>query len=1009
MRFVFHPFALDEDALELRRDGEPVPIGGQALSLLLHLIRQRGRVVSREELHDLLWKGAAIGETSLGQAVRQARKALGGDAGVQHYIRNVRGRGYRFAAPVEEVRGAPSVPLAGGEQRAPPPAERFFGRRSELAVLEAALAKVAGGRGDAVWIRGEEGIGKTRLLAEVARRAAAAGACVLQASCIHSVWATSYGPFAELIAATRRLEGGEALWRDLGEDGSLLALVAARDAVPAAASEDRAVPREEDRLRLFGATSRLLKAVARRGPLVILLADLHWADAATLAMTHHVAQRAESGGWLIVGTSRKAGDDAATTPRLEALLQVGDRRAALELRGLDPRDTGRLLEAIAGRSLPRDLVDDIQRETGGNPFFAREIFRHLLDEGALVDEEGEWFESLRLDAVSLPDGVRRVLSRRLAGLGPAGRELLAAASAAGARFHFEVAQRAAQLDEAAALDGLDEALDAHIVESTADAEVYAFGHDLTRRVLYSEQSPARRVRLHRRLAEALVATHGPRADAHAERIARQYHASADLPGAEAGVPHCLLAADRAAAVSAWEDEASFVGMALDLLLPDDERRSLLLERQGLALAFSGATSEAARAASEAAGWIEARKGRAAASEYLVNVVTGVAWGASKLAWQLSDEAERRLDRENPLAWARLRLVTLWREASLGEVPFDAPEQRAATLAALDNWASLDHARKNGLALVGLAFESRREVLERAGDTAVFLALWAGEYERAIPLFREDVHSAETHAEIAATYFYLGTITRLQTALGRLAEARASFEESERHLEGLPVNPHFSVVRASMLAEIAHVEGSGFEALVPLFEDLAVNADESTKWLMPTVLCVGAEVFAQAGRDEDALRMLEAGLPGMVRSPGWMTSFTLMVSAAVGASWTLGCEDWVALLEKQLAEKTLAPDFRFPSTDARLAMARLCTLQERYQEAATWFERSREVLDQQGARPLRAIADLDEARMLLRRGESGDGALAAERLRSAVRAFRAIGMTGWIARADALRREHAVAF
>ena len=1006
MRFVFAPFELDEATLALRRDGYEVPIGPQALSLLLHLVRNRSRVVSRQELHDLLWKGTVVGETSLGQAVRHARRALGDGGAVQHFIRSVRGHGYRFGAPVRVESGPFAVPEDGVRVAAvaTPSGDGFFGRRSELEVFDAAFAPAQGGRGDALWITGEEGVGKTRLLSEVAKRAAASGARVLQAGCIPSAWASPYGPFAELIGRVRRLEVGDSRWNELGEDALLLERLAGKQDAAAVPAEP-VPPREEDRLRVFLAISRLFEALAAHGTLVILLDDLHRADSATLALTHHVARHARSSGWLLVGALRDGLHPGAGDPRIVSLLQVGERRAPVALGGLSRQDIGRLLESLAGRLLPRELIEDIHRETGGNPFFAREIFRNLLEEGALIDEVGDWVDSLRLEDASPPDGVSRVVSRRLAALGPSARELLATASAARGTFHFEVVRRAAQLDEDEALDALDEALDAHLLERTPEALLYAFAHDLTRRVLYFEQSPARRVRLHRRLAESLVAVHGVRAGAHAERIARHYHASAGLPGAEVGIAHCLLAADRAAAVAAWEDEASYVAMALDLLPPEDLRRSRLLERQGLALAFSGSASEAARVASDAAAWIEAHKGRAAASEYLVNVVTGVAWSASKLAWDLSDQAERLLDRNDLLAAARLRLVTLWRDASLGEAPLDSPAQRTATLTALDNWHALDPPRKNALALVGLAFESRQEVLERAGDTAVFLALWAGEYERAIALFRENVQPARTPAEVAATYFYECAMARLQAALGRIDEARSGFARSERLLAGLPSSAHFAVMRASTRTEIAHAAGEGFEALAPVFEDLALSADDAARWMMPTVLCVGAEVFALAGRGEESLRMLEAALPGMVRSPGWMMTFGLMVNAAVGTLWALDRDDWLGLLEKQLREKTLAPDFRFPSTDARLSMARLCALQERYEEAEAWFREAGEVLDEQGARPLRAIADLDQARMLLRRGETGDEARAALLLRSCNQAFRSVGMPGWIERARALSDGH----
>jgi DNA-binding winged helix-turn-helix (wHTH) protein/tetratricopeptide (TPR) repeat protein len=1002
MLFAFEEFELDEPALELRRRGERVPIGDQSLQLLLHLVRNRQRVVSREELHEILWKGAAIGETSLGQAVRHARRALGRDTGAQRFIRNVRGRGYRFVADVDEVADAPAGARAPDPEIEPAGPQRpaFFGRAAELAAIRSSLEALGQGRGDAIWISGEEGIGKTRLLDELEELATARDAIVLRGGCSRSLWDSSYGPFAEIVAATRSLPAALPAWSDAHGDG--LARISQQ---PAGALLDARAPgaaREEDRLRLFEATTALFSHLASRAPLLILLDDLHWADLATLALAYEVARRAPTGGWLLIGALRDGDQVTQEAPRLAALQQVGERRAPMRLEGLQQGETEQLLERLAGRPLPEGFVRDIQSETGGNPFFAREILRHLLEEGTLVDEHGEWQRELRLESVSLPVGVRQVLSRRLAALGPAARELLTVASAARGSFHFDVVRRAAQLDEVTALDGLDEALEANILTATDDAEVYGFAHDLTRRVLYSEQSPARRVRLHRRLAESLLATHGSRAGEHAERIARHYHASAELSGAEAGIPHCLVAADRAAAVAAWEDEASFLEMALELLPSGDRRRFELLERFGLALAFGGATSRAASIAAESAALVEERSGRGAAADYLVNVVTGVAWGATDLAWDLSERARRMASRDDPLTWARLRLIELWKDSARTGHPLDTPEHRQATVAALENWSALDDARKNSLALVGLAFESRAEVLERASDTAVFLALSAGEYEQAIERFRADIEASETHPELAASYFYLSTIARLQAALGRLDEARAGLEDSERRLEGLPMNAAFRSVRASVRSEIAHVEGRGFEALIPVFEELVVSVDEGSKWLMPTAMCAGAEVFALAGRSQDALRMLEAGLPGMVRSPGWMTSFTLMVNAAVGTLWALGRDDWSTLLEKQLREKTLEPDFRFPGTDARLSMARICTLQERFEEAATWFEAARNVLDEQGARPLRAITDLDETRMLFQRGEPGDRERAEALLRGAVSSFRSIGMPGWTLRAETLR-------
>jgi len=121
-------------------------------------------------------------------------------------------------------------------------------------------------------------------------------------------------------------------------------------------------------------------------------------------------------------------------------------------------------------------------------------------------------------------------------------------------------------------------------------------------------------------------------------------------------------------------------------------------------------------------------------------------------------------------------------------------------------------------------------------------------------------------------------------------------------------------------------------------------------------------------------------------------------------WMLERRDHAAVLDRNLREKTLARDFRYPHTDARLSLARLCALTGRFDEAREWFEKARHVLDEQGARPLRAITDFDEAWMEVRRGGTGDRQRALALLDAACGPFESIGMPGWLRRAEELRRQ-----
>jgi hypothetical protein len=155
----------------------------------------------------------------------------------------------------------------------------------------------------------------------------------------------------------------------------------------------------------------------------------------------------------------------------------------------------------------------------------------------------------------------------------------------------------------------------------------------------------------------------------------------------------------------------------------------------------------------------------------------------------------------------------------------------------------------------------------------------------------------------------------------------------------------------------------------------------------------------AGREEEALRWLEQALPALRRTPAWAMNYLRTLCDAVETVWLLGGHPCRDLLEDAVRTKALAADFRFPMMDARLALARLCSLDGRHAEARQSFAAARTVLEAEQARPLRAIVDFDEAVMSLRIGALGD----ARGLRqAALGQFEALGMVGWAARAGQIR-------
>jgi len=882
----------------------------------------------------------------------------------------------------------------------------FSGRRGELLRLERRFDAVQSGKGGIVFVAGEPGIGKTRLLEEFTAKAAVAGAKVLWGRCYEGELSRPFGPFAEAIASYATESDVEALREDVGSFGGIVAKLAPelREHLPDL-PEPVALAPEEERHRLLDAVAQVLWAVARRVPVVLVLDDLHWADGGTLVLLRYLARFLPRHPVLLLGAYRDV-ELGRSHPLQEALAALRHEVAPeqIVLRGLDPKSVTELLEVIAGHEVPADFVEVITAETGGNPFFLREVLLHLWEDGKIERQEGRFISRLSIEQMGIPQGVRQVIGRRLSRLSEEANRFLAAASGWAGAFRLVVTAAAADLEEDIALDALDAALATQILRATGDPEVYDFAHALFRHTLYSGLSPSRQVRLHRRLAEEMERRYGARATEHALEIAQQWHRSAVLPGAERGVVHCLIAADRAEQAAAHEEAVTALRMALDLLPPNDVRRPRLLARLGRALAWSLKSEEAVRVASEAGELLAASEGSDAAADYLADAATAVYTSAfDPRGWVLAEQGLRHVGGRRDVTWALLTTYDLdRREANDPDFPgspLDIPERHEVSRILLPSVASLELFVSASPVVV---FESRSELIERAGSFGVLMARRA-EYKRALALLGSQAASFVERGRFSLAALSLSEMALCEAALGNLTASQNTLARATELAER-GGNPPF--IGLSLLSpSIVHtsVRGEGYELLLPVLEQvLAANA-LSLRGLTAVTLAASAACYAHAGRGAEALRALGSALPGIERGAGWVTTYAVMVYCAIEALWILNRRDHADALERNLREKTLAPDFRWTQTDARLSLARLCALTGRFDEAREWFDKARQVLEEQGARPLRAIVDFDEAWMEVRRGEAGDRKRALALLDAARGPFESIGMPGWLRRVEDLRR------
>jgi len=884
----------------------------------------------------------------------------------------------------------------------PPPRDGsgYFGRAAEMSRLLAGLEKAAAGRGGVVLLAGEPGIGKSHALRQLIEQARDGSAVVLAGRCVEGAWVPPFHPFAEAIAGYGESVGPVRLRADLAP--ALIRIAPRLSELLPDLEPPPALQPDEERFRLLDAAARFFTALSARATVLLVLDDLHWADAGTALMMRHIARTCGQRRLLIAGAYRttEAAQDPLADPLGDALgaMQAETECTTIRLGALSAEAIGQLLAAEAGAPVSASLTTAIGAHTGGNPFFAKEVIRHLAEERALHEDGSGELEAGLLLAV--PEGVRQVLARRRARMSAEANQLLECGSGFAGPFLLPVAAMAASLDDPSALSALDELLAAGMIRPGDAPERYEFGHALVRNAVYDALNPSRQARLHRRLAHGLEAARArlPGCTDPAEIVA-QYARSTALPGAEAGIAVAIEAADLAQAAGAHEAAVAFLTTAADLAGP--EPPVAVRRRLAPALAWALRFDEAVAAARDAA----ERMAPHAAVDYLAEVTAALsAAGSTAHAWQLAPVGLAYAGSERNEAWAALTLLDLDRREAADPdhvgLPLHQPRRRQALAVLYRSSRAVSRSVDLARYAVAAIYQRRENVpAEAAEDPTVRLYL-LGELRSAPLAFHDPAVQARARGELAREVHCRASIARSLAALGELEAARASLAEARELASRIPGRgwswERIHVVGALDALTLATAED--WEGMLAAFDELAGVDDPVLRWARAPMRAGYARTAAHLGRAERAMAMLAPPVRALTRAPAWTLNYTRTASDTVETLWVLGRRDHLRPVETALRLKALPADFRFPMMDLRLSLARLCALDGRLDEADHWFAQARQVLEEQGARPLRAIADFDQALMRIRAGQPGQ---ARPSLDAAARQFQRIGMTGWLRRAEEL--------
>jgi DNA-binding CsgD family transcriptional regulator len=434
---------------------------------------------------------------------------------------------------------------------------RLVGRTGELAELEAALHEAAEGHPSLAFLAGESGVGKSRLLAELEARARGSmGATVIGGDAVEL--GEGELPYAPLVGALRPLaRNDDPVLAELSpvtraELATLIPELARRDDTPAAPGRDDD-ERGSAQRRLFEALLSLLERLGQRGPVILALEDVHWADRSTRAFLAFLARSLCDEPVLVVLTYRS--DEMHRRHPLRPLLaelERAPRARRIDLRRFHRDELAEQLEDILGAPPAPDLVDRLFERSEGNPLFAEELLASGLDGRG-----------------GLPPTLRDALMVRVERLPEHAQEVLRFL-AAGRRLDHGLLADATGMEPRELREALREAVAGHIVV-VDDEGWHTFRHALLREVIVDDLLPGERSELHLQLAHAFERreAEGARGAWVAARIAEHYRAAQDQP---AELAAAVRAAERNDDVRAHGEAAALLDRVLELWdrVPDAE-------------------------------------------------------------------------------------------------------------------------------------------------------------------------------------------------------------------------------------------------------------------------------------------------------------------------------------------------------------------------------------------------------------------------------------------------------
>ena len=450
----------------------------------------------------------------------------------------------------------------------------LVGRAAELAHLEAAMEADNAGT-SIVFVRGEGGVGKSRLVAELADLAERRSWSVVQGRAYPVGAGVPYAVFADgWVPVLNSMESSTLTVLTRGGESELSYLFPALGDGSHALERSPSGEPDEFRTRLMWNFAEFLKRYASRSPLLCVLEDLQWADESSLELLHFVARQLSGAPVLFVGTYNDQERDACRAlVKAERSLEAVGAGTVLHLHALTREHVGELVSRTFGASpdVVRDFAGVLYGWTRGNSFFIEAILNQLVSSGRLSRESGAW---VGWDAkeFGMPASVRDAIMTRVAEFDDDTRTVLEMAAVLGSRVSFGVLESVTERDAAAVLRSVEALCSAGILEerSVGPDIVYDFRHPLVRQTLYDELGLQRGRILHGVVADAMESYYGAKAPEHADELAYHFARTDGHRLRNKAVEYLAVAGIDALARRADQEAIAYLESALERSGPADQ-------------------------------------------------------------------------------------------------------------------------------------------------------------------------------------------------------------------------------------------------------------------------------------------------------------------------------------------------------------------------------------------------------------------------------------------------------